>query len=101
MRECDALIVKEFKTALADSIRPTEPFTNPKGYPICGGKLEFYVQVIGRCCGQEECYCEDPSLEVEIFCHRCKNPYFKGIDRLYTNPTGAIEDLLNGVEDER
>lgn len=101
MTYCGALIVKEHKTAKATSIRPTEPFTNPHGLPVCGGKITFSLNAAGGCSGHfdpdDACYCDSPYIKVYTECSRCKSPYFTNIDALKDEYKvhKMLEDMLN------
>jgi hypothetical protein len=85
---CGSLITKEYKKAKANSIRPTEPFTNPDRLPICGGTIRFSIDLYHD-------YYEGSVIDINATCSRCKVPYFTGIDRILSGGTSVIEDLLN------
>lgn len=91
MAKCKSIITQKIKRGKHFSLWPEH---NPKG-EVCGGNITFGVEIEGggRCFCGDYCYCDSPSIKVEITCSKCRNPFID--DELQSNSSYDVQDRIN------
>lgn len=95
--QCQARIVREYKTRKAD-VRWPETVYGPvmdaeiHTLPVCGGDVTLKVEIEHSGCS----CCSGPGqIVIVATCSRCKHPYVPGVLRFSTDAIAYLEELLN------